>query len=111
MTKIRELETASYRFAEAFLTDVAEKDAMNKVFNRITGLWIQSASFLNAYTSRSLATPKLTLQVRQLIKNLMDEIADESLLKAHAKKRSSSGNQHSLAATTTFIYIQQQRLL
>lgn len=76
--KVKEgLKTASYRFAETVLTDMAGKDGLDEVSARSIDWWTRSTSFMDAFTSRALASSQFMRPVAQLIKKRMDDTADD----------------------------------
>lgn len=66
-----------YMFIETEHTDMTEKRALNKKLDCDIARWTSLPSFMNAFTSRAMASLLFTRPVAQILKTRMDEKVDE----------------------------------
>lgn len=87
----RRLITVFYGSVETDLTDVAEKDLLDKLFNERIDHWAQSKSFMDVFPSCRLTFLWFRRAVSQSIKACMNIFANECCLKANGKSFSATG--------------------
>lgn len=62
----RGLKNAPYKFKETLLSDMAEKAALDKIFDCSMDRWNQSILFMNAFTKHALGSSRLTRPAAQI---------------------------------------------
>lgn len=80
------LKNSSYEIIENVLSDMDEKGALDKMFDRSTDHWTQSTHCMDAFTSHALASPPLMRPVAQIIERSTNEAAEECRLTAEVRE-------------------------
>lgn len=71
------LKQSSYHFVESVLMRIAEKGALNEVFDRTIGRWTQSSIFMEVLTKRVLASSRFVRPVAEFIRKNMRDNEEE----------------------------------
>lgn len=68
------LKNSLYHFVESILTEMAQKGALDEVFDRSIECWTQSSSFMDTFARRALMSSRIVLPVAKFIrKNMRDQ--------------------------------------
>lgn len=68
------LKISSHHLVESVLTEMAQKDALDEVFDRSIDRWTQSSPFMDALARRALTSPRFVRPVAKFIrKNMRDQ--------------------------------------
>lgn len=97
-----ELKNVLYVFIEAALTDIAEKRALDEIFDHSIERWTQSTLFMDALISHSLSSLRFLPQVAQFIKNCMIVTTGEWHSRRKDGSMPISGSRQHMTAASTF---------